>query len=185
MLKEIYFVTGNKNKVREVETILNQPLKVFEHSLDEIQSLSLEEIARKKATEAFKILQKPLLVEDAGLFFKAWNGFPGPFVKHLLAVGGNELILKMLGSEPYREASARAAFGFHDGRKITTFVGEVAGLVSHEVKGKGWGWDAIFIPEGSRETYAEMGEAKKNLVSHRRAALEKLKDSSEFLGVLG
>ncbi|MDB6023390.1 MAG: non-canonical purine pyrophosphatase, rdgB/HAM1 family [Pedosphaera sp.] len=41
--------------------------------------------------------------------------------------------------------------------------------------GGGFGYDPLFIPEGHEQTFAELGEATKNQLSHRAKALEKLR----------
>ena len=48
-------------------------------NLVELQSDSLEQIARDKARSAFDSLKKPVIVEDDGLFIDALKGFPGPY----------------------------------------------------------------------------------------------------------
>ena len=58
-------------------------VKHHKADLPEIQGTS-EEVAISKAREAFKIVQKPVIVEDVSLFFTALNGLPGPYIKHFL-----------------------------------------------------------------------------------------------------
>ena len=54
--------------------------------------------------------------------------------------------------------------------------GEVKGIISDRIRGKnGFGWDVIFIPEGHERTYGEMSSQEKNAISHRKRALDKLK----------
>lgn len=175
MLEELYFVSSNENKAREVEAIIGLPVKTVALELAEIQDSEIAKIVAQKALTAFAVLQKPVLVDDGGLYIGAWNGFPGPFIKFLLAAGGNELILKMLENFQNRAAVAKGSLGFASENGVKTFVGEVGGSISLTEKGKGWGWDPIFIPEGEDMTYAEMGTERKNRLSHRAAALKKFK----------
>lgn len=175
-MKDLYFVTSNSGKVDEAKLILNMELKIASLDLPEIQSLDMEEIARQKAIKAFELVQSSLFVEDTGLFIKTWNGFPGPFVKYLKDSVGNDGILKMLQGEANRGAIARTAVAFYDGRDMRVFTGEVEGTISEKQKGDSWGWDPIFIPQGSELTYAEMSKEEKNKVSHRRKAFNQFKD---------
>ena len=176
-MNELYFVTSNEGKIKEAKMILDFPIKAVKADLIEIQSLDLEEIVRDKAQRAFALVQKPLIVDDVGLYVEAWNGFPGPFVKQLRDSVGNLGFLKMMENETNRRVIAKAAVGFHDGKEIHTFTGEVKGQLALEPRGEGgWGWDPIFIPEFSDKTYAEMTPEGKNSVSHRRAALEIFKN---------
>ena len=180
-MQTLYFVTRNEGKVKEVEEILGILVHPFRADLEEIQSLDLEEIVRAKVQRAFELVGKPLFVDDVALHFEAWNGFPGPFIKYLCEAVGNEGLLKMMKDELNRHVTAKAAIGFHNGKEVITFVGEVKGTMAKEPRGEsGWGWDPIFVPVHTEKTYAELTPEEKNAVSHRRVALERFR---ECLGV--
>lgn len=175
-MTELCFVTGNKGKVAEAKAILDVPVVAYPMELDELQSLDLEKIVTYKVNQAYARVGKPVFVDDVGLYIQTFNGFPGPFVKFLLEAGGNGLLLKMMSGQTDRNVIARAAIAYHDGTNIHTFIGDVNGVIAPEPRGDGgWGWDPVFIPQGKDMTYAEMGQVEKNAISHRRAALEKLK----------
>jgi XTP/dITP diphosphohydrolase len=177
MVNELYFVTNNENKIREAEEILQIPVKIFRSELNEIQSMDLKEIVSDKVKNAYKLIKKPVIVDDVGVYIRAWNGFPGPFIKFLQKSGDNPLILKMMKEEENREALVQAAIGYFDGKDLKLFIGEDKGKISQEIRGDvGWGFDFIFIPSGYDKTYAELGPEVKNKISHRRRALEKLKE---------
>lgn len=176
MLKELYFVTSNKNKAREAQEILGVPIKTIEKEIPEIQSMDLEFIVKCKTQSAYEMLKKPLIIDDVGVYIEAWGGFPGPFIKYLEESVGVEGIIKMLKPFKNKRAKVVASIGFHDGVQAYTFTAEDYGQIAEEPKGnKGWGWDPMFIPKGYNETYAELGPEIKNSISHRRMALEKLK----------
>lgn len=175
-MKKIYIATTNKGKIREISDILKIPLEFAKLELDEVQNMDLEYVARKKVEEAFKILKKPVIVDDVGVYIEAWNGFPGPFAKFILDHLGNERVLEILASEKNRNLVVKSAIGYHDGKAVHVFIGEVNGTLAFEEKGtEGYGFDPIIIPEGQDLTYAQMGRARKNELSHRRKALDKLK----------
>jgi XTP/dITP diphosphohydrolase len=175
-LSKIYFVTGNKGKLKEAEAILDFKLKSVTLDLNEIQSLDIKEVVKQKALDAFDVLQKPLIVDDGGVYFEAWNGFPGPLVKYIDEAGGVDLILKMLKGERNRNILLRSAVGYHDGKRVHAFVGEIKAKIAKIPRGSnGWSWDCIFIPEPYKYTFAELTEKEKSLVSHRKMAFEKLK----------
>lgn len=168
------FVTGNENKLREAELILGMSLERADPGVPEIQSPNLEEVAREKALAARKALgcpSRPVLVEDSGLVIEAWGGLPGAFTRWFLAGVGVEGILRMLSSFESRAARAVCVVAVADAAGgVRTFRGEVTGSVAPEPRGGGgFGWDPIFIPEGSSLTYAEMGEGK-HRSSHRARA---------------
>ncbi|MFB5604146.1 MAG: non-canonical purine NTP pyrophosphatase, partial [Candidatus Nitrosomaritimum aestuariumsis] len=77
---DLFFASSNNHKFKEAKKILEEfsiNLGFFRCNLEEIQSDSLKEIAKHKATQAFEKLRKPVIVEDDGLFIDSLNGFPG------------------------------------------------------------------------------------------------------------
>ena len=174
---KIIFVTSNSNKAKEVALILENFRIDVEHinlRLTEIQSDSLEEIAKASALEAADRVDKPVIVEDSGLFIKSLNGFPGPFSSYVQKTIGNKGILKLMGGIHDREACFKSVVAYCDEkRKTLSFTGEILGKISYKEKGKVWAFDPIFIPDQEgQKTYAEMGTVEKNRISHRRRALE-------------
>lgn len=175
----IVFVTGNKPKAREAERILDIPLEIKDIDLDEIQELDLEKIAIHKINQAYSLVKKPVIIDDVSVEVDALNGFPGPLIKWVLkSSGGNAgLLLRLLKGEKNRKAKAKLAIGFHDGKEAHVFYGEVDGNIAEEIRGEnGFGWDPVFIPEGENQTFAEMDPDYKNTLSHRKRALDKLRD---------
>ncbi len=175
-MRKLLIATGNKGKIQELEDILKTPLEIANIEIDEVQSMDLEYVSRRKTEEAFKVLKKPVITDDVGVFIEVWNNFPGPFVKYASDILGLKKILDLLKDEKTRNVIVRSAGSFHDGEKIHTFIGEVKGTIAPEERGTdGWGFDPIIIPNGETQTYAEMGFRKKNKLSHRRKAFDKLK----------
>jgi non-canonical purine NTP pyrophosphatase (RdgB/HAM1 family) len=175
------FVTTNEHKRREVERILGVELEraaLGAQDVPEVQALDFAEVATRKARFAYEALGEPsypVLVEDSGLVIGAWNGLPGALTKWFLSSVGNEGLLRMLcGGD--RRASAVCAVAVADrGGEVRVFRGEVEGSVAPEPRGEGgFGWDPIFVPEGSGLTYAQMGEAK-NEDSHRARAFRQVR----------
>ena len=116
-----------------------------------------------------------MLVEDSGLSVEAWGGFPGALVKWFEKSAGVAALAKMLDAFPDRSATAVCAIAYCDGGEVVSARGEVAGSIAFAPRGsEGFGWDAIFVPEGGPRTFAEMAPAEKDRVSHRRRAWEAL-----------
>jgi len=167
------FVTGNRNKLREFEDILGIKLDNSDVGLDEIQSIEVEEVAKHKAKQAFQILRQPVIVEDTGLYFEEFNGFPGALIKFLIKNISLEKICSFLKENRMAKVITCIAYCDNDGVKI--FTGEIKGIIADFPRGdNNFGWDPIFIPEGADKTFAEMGE-EKNKISMRKQALDKLK----------
>lgn len=119
-------------------------------------------------------LKKPLVLEDSGLYINALKGFPGPYSSYVFKKIGNEGILKLMRSVKDRTAKFVCVVAFaHPKYGIRLFKGEVKGKISLEVRGsKGFGFDPIFIPEGSNKTFGEMDINEKNMFSHRSKAFK-------------
>ena len=176
-MKRLCFVTSNKDKVNEAQKILGVPIEIVNFDIDEIQSLDLKKIVEYKVEQAYKKVKKPVFVDDVSFEVKAWNGFPGPFIKFLRQAGGNsfDLMIRMLSSEKDRTVKVTAGIGYHDGRKTHYIEGSFIGEIVPKRGSKGWGFDPYVIPHGFRKTLGEMGESFKNKVSHRARALRNFK----------
>lgn len=171
------FATTNKNKLNEAERILGISVEGVKLDIDEIQTLDPEECAKKKALSAYRLLKKPVLVEDTTLFFEAWNGLPGVFIDYFMQTLGNDGILKLLVNESNRRAYAQTILAISpDGNQILTFTGRVDGSISSQIKGENnFGWDPIFIPRDSNKTFAQMSGQEKDACSMRSIAFIKYK----------
>ncbi len=171
-------VSSNPGKAREFQQLFQQhglELEVEPLRTVEIQADSLEEIAVFSCLQAYNILKKPVIVEDAGLFVEALNGFPGPYSAYVYRTIGVDGLLRLIAGRPRdaRFESVIAFYGPQHGMRI--FRGECRGRIADEPRGSsGFGFDPIFIPEGRDETFAEMGSSEKNVVSHRGRAVSKL-----------
>ena len=181
---DLVFVTGNANKLKEVQRLLSNVTKyeVTNQNLDleEIQESSLEEIARKKIIQAMAALPKGqrIVVEDTALGFDALNGLPGAYIKWFLKRMSLDEIVKML--EPFEKKTAEAittvAYSDENG-DIKIFQGIIKGNIVKPRGDLGFGWDAIFEPlveEGNKDelTYGEMTKEFKNTLSHRGKAFQ-------------
>lgn len=170
----VTFASTNEKKYREIKSILSSrgiPVDFAKVELVEIQSDSLEKIAREKAKNAFMQVGRPIIVEDDGLFIDALAGFPGQYSSHAFKTIGNAGILKLLAGSKNRRAHFLSLIAFYDGRNMSISEGRVGGSISDKIAEGGWGYDPIFIPDGSNLTFAELKE-RKDEYSHRRKALD-------------
>ncbi len=173
-MKSFFFVTKNKDKIREAEEILGFQIKKADLLVDEIQAVEVERVIEKKAKQAFEKIKKPVICEDSGLYFESWNGLPGALIKIFEERLGQEKICKMLAEK--REAKAKSTIGYFDGNEYRDFVGEISGKIAQFPRGNnGFGWDPIFIPQGFDKTFAQMTKEEKNKISMRKIAFNKFK----------
>jgi XTP/dITP diphosphohydrolase len=172
----VYFATGNRWKYAEAARVAREygiRLKQIRYDKLEIQSNSLEEIAAYAAQDAANVTGKPVVAEDAGLFVRSLDGFPGPYSSYVHKTIGYEGILTLMNRTKQRNAYFQAVVAFCEpGKSPNSFSGEVKGRLSLKAKGKhGFGFDPIFIPKHrNSRTFAELTIEEKNLFSHRAKA---------------
>jgi non-canonical purine NTP pyrophosphatase (RdgB/HAM1 family) len=175
----LYFVTGSAHKFAEVKAILPD-IEQMEMDLDEIQEIDAHKIIANKLSQARASLEqgRELMVEDTSLYLDALNGLPGPLIKWFMKTVGREGIYKLAQTFNNFGATARTVIGYADEKGVIQFFeGEIKGTIV-EPRGDStfgpFGWDPVFLPDGYTQTFGEMGD-EKNLISHRRLAVEKLK----------
>jgi XTP/dITP diphosphohydrolase len=176
----IFFATNNINKFNEARKVLAEykiAVGMLRIKTSEIQSESLEEIAKTSVLEAYKRSNLPIIVEDAGLFIGALNGFPGPYAAYVYKTIGNRGLLQLLENVENRKAKFQSAVAYYSAefKSPICFNGEAIGeITKEERKGdhkSGFGFDPIFKPANCNRTFAEMSLAEKNKHSHRAKAL--------------
>ncbi|MCW3981630.1 MAG: XTP/dITP diphosphatase [Candidatus Bathyarchaeota archaeon] len=178
--KVAFVATGNIHKFNEIRNILGQhgigTAMLQKISPLEIQDDSMENIARASAIDAVKKCNLPIIVEDAGLFIDALQGFPGPYSSYVFRTIGNGGILKLMEKVTNRSAHFKSlvAFANPDTGGQLHFTGKVLGKIVTGKKGtQGFGFDPIFLPRTSSKTFAEMSVGEKNEISHRASAFRK------------
>jgi XTP/dITP diphosphohydrolase len=135
-----------------------------------------------------------ILADDSGLEVDALDGAPGVHSARFAALdsGGadnspdganNAKLLRLLAGVPAARRTARfrcvlalCGPGMPSVAQPVFFEGACEGSIGFEpAGGGGFGYDPLFIPEGCAQSFARLGEAVKNSLSHRARALEKLR----------
>jgi XTP/dITP diphosphohydrolase len=179
-LIEFYFATGNDHKIEEAKAALSQhkiEVRKFEEGEKlEIQNVNLEEIANTALALILQKTDKPVFVEDSGLFVLELNGFPGPYSSFVFETIGLEGILKLMEGAKSRKAEFKSSVAFGEGGKwLATFSSTTEGVIQMAPRGmEGFGFDPIFVPMWTQKTFAEMALKEKTVYSHRSKALSKL-----------
>ncbi|MEM4703728.1 MAG: XTP/dITP diphosphatase [Candidatus Bathyarchaeia archaeon] len=177
----IFFATNNINKFNEARIVLSEyglAVGMVKVKTLEIQAESLEEIANTSVMEAFRKCRLPVIVEDAGLFVEALNGFPGPYAAYVYKTIGNMGLLQLLDKAENRRAVFQSAISYYSAELDSPicFKGESVGEITRNERVKnnfGFGFDPVFQPSGASKTFAEMTLKEKNGYSHRAKALRK------------
>jgi XTP/dITP diphosphohydrolase len=182
----LIFATNNANKVQEIQSLVGADFKIIpltEAGIDiDIPEPheSFQDNAFEKATTIFKITNQNCFSEDTGLEIEALNGAPG--VKSARYAGEHrdfqaniDKVLLELGHVENRNAQFRTVICLLWDNTTYFFEGICKGHITTEMHGdKGFGYDPIFIPEGSNKSFAEMTMAEKNKYSHRQKAVTQL-----------
>lgn len=199
-MSALIFATNNDHKLLEIKEILGSQFRISGLSERGIREeipedhFTLEENAFQKAATIYEKFGISCFADDTGLEIGALNGEPGVFSARYSRIGepvypelevsqGNiRKVLEKLDGVESRNARFRTVIALILEGNRYAFEGVVNGTISKEIRGAGgFGYDPIFIPEGSVETFAEMDLSEKNKISHRARAIKKLTD---FLNTL-
>lgn len=171
---ELRFLTRNDGKFRELKELIDPTryqLIQDDTEINELQTEDMTALVRDKVLKAFKIVRRPLIVDHTGLCFDLLKGFPGGLTSVFYDKLKPEGIASLIGKSRNRKVTAITLIGYCTSRKIHLFEGRIEGLVAEEPKGDGgFQWDTIFIPNGYDQTFAQLGNNKKNEISMRRLA---------------
>ena len=185
-LTELIFATNNLNKVKEIKSVVGEKLLVIslaEAGIDiDIPEPhdTLEANASEKSSVIYSLTHKNCFSEDTGLEVNSLNGEPGVKSARYASDGRDfqlniNLLLQNLAGKKNRVAQFRTVVSLIWNEKEYLFEGICKGNIIETQRGtEGFGYDPVFIPDGSTKTFAEMSMEEKNLFSHRKKAISKL-----------
>ncbi|MBK6935470.1 MAG: RdgB/HAM1 family non-canonical purine NTP pyrophosphatase [Chitinophagaceae bacterium] len=182
----LIFATNNQHKVEELRPLVDPKYKITtlkEAGIDiDIAEPfdTLEENASAKAGTIYDLTHINCFSEDTGLIVDALNGEPG--VKSARYAGEKcsfednvEKLLTNLKGKTNRTARFKTVISLVINGEETFFEGTCEGQITESPKGKGgFGYDPVFVPQGSDKTFAEMNREEKAIFSHRSKATGKL-----------
>lgn len=185
---ELVFATNNKHKLEEIRKIV--PPGIVIKSLQQIgcedelpeTGYSLEANSQQKSRYIFDKYGMPCFSDDTGLEVEALQGRPGAFSARYAGPQNDSeknisKVLAELNHEQNRKARFRTVISLHLDENPVFFEGIINGTIADSRSGfSGFGYDPVFIPEGSSKTFAEMLPEEKNSISHRAIAIRKLAD---------
>ena len=188
-MPRLLIATKNAHKTAEIRAILGEAWEVSDLTAHpgvpapEETGMTFEENARIKAEAASLVFSGIVLSDDSGLEVDALGGEPG--VQSALYAGthgddaGNRARLKRAlafcgKAEPWTARFRCTMAIAQAGRTLAVCDGRVEGRVIGEERGSGgFGYDALFIPDGHAETFGQLPLSVKNTLSHRARALAK------------
>jgi len=182
----LIFATNNQHKVDEIKVVIGTHFNVvtlkdagIDIDIPEPHD-TLEANATEKSTTIHRLTGDNVFSEDTGLEVAALNGEPGVKSARYAGEGRDfqaniDKLLANLEGISNRKAQFRTVISLILNNKEYLFEGICEGEIIAQQKGlKGFGYDPVFVPNGSDKTFAEMTIEEKNQFSHREKATDKL-----------
>ncbi|GAA0737715.1 RdgB/HAM1 family non-canonical purine NTP pyrophosphatase [Sphingomonas japonica] len=187
---KLVIASHNPGKVREITALLSpygvEPISAAELDLPEPEETGTTFVANAelKAMQAADLSGLPALADDSGLCVEALGGDPGIFSARwagetkdfAVAMQRVEDAVRAKGPLAGRDAHfvCALALAWPDGH-VEWFEGRVDGTLVWPPRGeRGFGYDAIFLPNGGEQTFGEMDPDAKHAISHRADAFRQL-----------
>lgn len=183
---KIIFATNIAHKLSEVQAVLGDGFTLVTprecgvtEEIPEEQE-TLEGNASQKSHYLYDRTHQNCFADDTGLEVEALGGAPGVHSARYATDGhdfaaNNRLLLKNMEGVENRRARFRTVISLILNGEEHLFEGVVEGrILDHESGHEGFGFDPLFVPDGSERTFAEMSAEEKNAISHRGRAVRKL-----------
>lgn len=189
----VIVATRNQKKTAEIREMLAQICEVIDVPELEAQGVMLPEIeetgttfsanATLKAEGISRLVQGFVLADDSGLEVDGLGGEPGVWSSSYGGEEGNHhknnaRLEQELSTVPHAERTGRFRCVMvlaAEGKALAEFSGTVEGRLQEKAAGSGgFGYDPYFVPVGHEHTFAELGSAVKNGMSHRGRALRQV-----------
>lgn len=188
----IIAATQNVHKIEEMASILGAfGMDILSQSDVGLGAVDIEETGNTfeenseiKARAICKMTGEIAIADDSGLAVDALNGEPGVYSARYAGENATDASnnAKLLDALKDVEASQRTGkyvsvitLVYPDGRLLVS-RGECTGVLLFSPRGEGgFGYDPLFVPDGTNKTFAEMTAKEKNTISHRAKALNGLR----------
>lgn len=184
----LVFASNNKNKIKEIQSILPETIKIM--SLEEIgcyedipeTAATIEGNAILKADYVTRKYGYDCFADDTGLEVNTLNGEPGVYSARYAgeqrdANDNMDKLLNALSDQSDRSAQFKTVIALNLNGAQHLFTGIAKGNITLNKTGNhGFGYDPIFQPENYTETFAELSSEIKNKISHRAKATQQLID---------
>ncbi len=187
-MEKLIFATNNQHKVDEIRLVLGTTFDIItlrdagiDIDIPEPHD-TLEANATEKSETIYKLTNKNCFSEDTGLEVSGLNGEPGVKSARYAGEGKSseaniDKLLDNLSGSSNRNARFRTIISLILDGEEKQFEGICTGVILKERKGsKGFGYDAVFMPNGSELSFGEMNTEQKGQFSHRKKAMVKLID---------
>lgn len=187
-MEDLVIATGNKGKINDFKVIfpeynvigIGELIEGFD--VEETGS-TFEENAKLKSEAAAQALGKRIIADDSGLAVDALNGEPGIYSARYAGTDKDDeanivKLLDNLGENENRDAQFVCVISMSaPDEETVTFRGTVDGEITLAKEGdNGFGYDPIFFVPEKGKTMAQLSAEEKGEISHRRRAIDKLRN---------
>jgi XTP/dITP diphosphohydrolase len=187
-MPRLLIATKNAHKAAEIRAILGADWEVADLnafpqiSAPEETGVTFAENAGIKAVAGSALFPGMVLADDSGLEVDALGGAPGVLSARYAGIAATDadnrakLLRELANAAPPHTARFHCVMALAEhGRVLSTFEGAVEGRVIEAERGSGgFGYDALFVPEGYEQTFGELSAEEKNRLSHRARALARV-----------
>ncbi len=185
---KLVFATNNAHKLAEARQIAGEAFDIVPLSecglagdIPETQP-TIEGNALQKARYVHEATGMDCFADDTGLEVEALGGAPGVHSARYATDGHDfaanvRLLLANMDGCRNRAARFRTVVALILNGREYLFEGVVCGEILESPAGEGgFGYDPVFRPEGSDESFAQMSAERKNAISHRGRAMARLEE---------
>lgn len=155
----LVFVTSNPRKLRDLKHAcdpLGIEVEARQLPVDEIQSHNPEEIALKKAKQAYKLAGGPVVVNDAFWNILALRGFPGAYMSYVTEWFKPEDFLALMANKSDRTVICTDTLVYYNGKHAKTFTETYTGKITEAPCGEGSSIAQVVLLDGQTKTVAEL-----------------------------
>ena len=192
-IKKLLIGTNNKGKLKEISNLLPKRIKIFSTKRFKLKSpiengKTFKENSLIKASFFSKSSNQICISDDSGLEIELLNNQPGIYSARWGGKKNNfnlaikkvfKKLDKKVSNWRNRKISAKficALTIYWPSGKYKTTIGKIDGKISNKKIGKkGFGYDPIFIPRGSKKTFGQISPKKKYKIDHRYRAFQKIR----------
>lgn len=176
---DIVLVTSNPQKAKEIAFALRPyQIRVRRRAVDirEIQADALETVIKNKVEQAYALVRRPVIVDDAGMFFVGYRHFPGVYSRFVFMSLGFAGLFKLIQPGQLAYFASFIAYKASASEPARLFSGRCRGKLTKHIKGqlkRKMPYDNFFIPNGDTRTFAQMTVEDKQKYDHRSQAIRK------------
>lgn len=185
---KLVFATNNKHKFEEVKSSLPPTIELlslanigFNEDIEETES-TIEGNALLKAKTIYTKTGYNCFADDSGLCVDDLNGAPGVYSARYAGEPKNDeanidKLLLELKDVTNRKAYFKTVIALVINNQSHSFEGKIRGTITTERQGtEGFGYDAVFMPDGYNQTFAQISFNEKTKISHRALALKRMNE---------